>query len=195
MPLTSRTPWPEHRALRWTAAVVVAVLVMTGAVVVGLAHGRSAAHRHGDGPQAVSPIQGPVRKAATIRDRHGRRHTCPHGAVPGVVIEGVHVYPEPAQGLWLLPGRYRLAVRGRLVNESSAPIDVRGVHLSLGHAVWSPTTPRAHAVGADSSTSFRLRAPWHSRTTQRLALRARLSWQWQDSSVRACGTKGLVEDD
>jgi hypothetical protein len=194
MPLSRRSGRRnDRRSARWTVAILGAGLLTACALGIGVARSLVQAHPSAGGRQA-SAIGDPAQR--TVPAGHtGSSRSCPTGSAPHVVIEEVQVRPALEAGLWLRPGRSRITIRGRLVNDTSAAITVRGVPLTVVARPWRAHTRFARVVDPYSSEAFLARGTMVITARERMALAARLSWAWHDRHLQTCGLRGLVEDD
>jgi len=200
MPLSPTPPTDrrsEHRAARWTVTVLAACLLTAGALVAGMARGHEEALRSASLDHVVSRPATSVHQAgAAAGVQRGRRATvCPVGATPAVVIDDVRVHPALDDGFWFHPGRYRIDVRGHLVNGTNAALSVTGVHWTVGDRPWPARTHFSTAMRSESMSDVVASGSLVSTTRERMALAVRLSWGWQGARARSCGRDGLVDDD
>jgi hypothetical protein len=196
MPLSNVTfPQRPQRGLRWTLAIAAAVLLAASAVLVGVVRSSQGQERRPVSPDVVSPIQGPAQQPAVVAGTDGSPVTCPLGAVPAVMIEEARFRPAPADGLHLRRGRYRVVVRGEILNASSAGIDVRRLSSTVAGDAWQPRRTLPARVAPQSKLPFALRGTYLSTHRQVASVTSHLRWSWSDRTLARCGEKGLVEDD
>lgn len=149
------------------------------------AHGPAAEH----GPAGVGrPLGAP---APAVVDGV----TCPEGAVPAVNLTSARFSPQLVGGTDFAPGSYGITLSGVVANESTAPVVVRSLTLTVGGAPWTADVSPVGTVAAQTSTPITVRGTYRSRGPARVAIEAHLDWQWQEPALRPCGEKGLVEDD
>jgi hypothetical protein len=198
MPLSSTSPRDrdDHRAKLWTATILAAGLVTTGAVVAGVARGHHEARRTADVRQVASSSER-VRHAGggPAVPRLGSAFTCPTGATPSVVIDDVRVHPALDHGIWFHPGHYRIAVRGHVVNGTNAAVEVKGVHWTVGGSPWGARTRVPGALRSESMEDVVASGRVLSTTRERMTLAGRLFWSWQSPRARSCNRSRLIDDD
>ncbi len=144
----------------------------------------------------VPGVQGPAQVAAVVTAPNGARVVCPLGSEPRVTIDNAYFEPSLAGGSDFLPGRYRVRLDARVVNESSRAITVTSLTPMLGRVIWKgarlsgPTALAANAGGPLTITGTIVVT-----RRQQAALSASLTWAWADSRLAPCGGRGLVDDD
>lgn len=184
---------PSHPALPVAAAVMLAAgAVLTGIAVAG-GH-RSAPPR----PPAPASTAAPDPQAAavTVRGPSGRAVTCPRGAVPYVDIHAARFHPRLVHGTSFRKGTYRLTLTGRVVNETTAAIRITGLRPVVAGRPWPGAAVTGPSVlAADAESVLRVEGVYDSPATAQADVALRLSWEWADAGLAACGDKGLVDDD
>jgi hypothetical protein len=126
--------------------------------------------------------------------RGSRTMNCPKGVVPMVQIHAATFSPQLQGGTTFGVGRYRIAVRGLVANETSAPIELRSLQITVDGRPWHQTSTVA-AVPAQGSAPISFEGSYDSRAPHRAVVDSRLQWQWKSPGLRPCGQEGLVEDD
>ena len=120
---------------------------------------------------------------------------CPNGSTPAVLIENAHFVPALDSGTSFRAGRYRISLRGRVANETTAAIELRSIDVTLDGRPWHATVRVDHRVPAQGSVPLRIEGSFDSASTERAAITTRLHWQWQSPTLRPCGEEGLIDDD
>ncbi len=193
MPLTTprRTPARSAGAVR---LVVVGALVLAVAIAAALLVAqRGTSPRPQAGARSV--VQGPQPKPARVRLADGRFLTCPRGAKPALVVEGLDVRPPLSGGTRFLRRTYRVVVRASVVNETDRPIRVGSFRAEIAGRPWRARVSAPSALPADAKSPVRVRGVFHSRTRRRASFATDFRWHWREAELRPCGAKGLTEDD
>jgi hypothetical protein len=126
--------------------------------------------------------------------RTGRTMVCPEGIVPMVQIQGATFSPELKHGTTFGVGRYKVTVQGRVANETTAPIQLRSLQITIDGRPWHQTTA-VQGVAAQDFAPISFEGFYDSTAPHRAVVDSRLQWQWQEPGLRSCGEEGLVEDD
>lgn len=192
MPLTTpRTATATHGTVR---LLLVCALILAVAAAAALL-----VSRNGAAPSARvdgrSTIQGPQPKPAQVRLPDGRTLTCPRGAKPAVVIEGLDVQPPLADGTQFRRGTYRVVVRASVVNETNRPIRVGAFRAEIGGRPWRARVSAPTELPADAKAPVSVRGVFHSGARRDASVSTDFTWHWRETGLRPCGAKGLVEDD
>lgn len=126
--------------------------------------------------------------------RNGGTMSCPEGIVPMVQIQGATFSPELRNGTTFEVGRYTVTVHGRVANETTAPIQLRSLQVTIDGRPWHQTTA-VRTVAAQDFAPISFEGVYDSTALHRAVVDSRLQWQWQEPGLRPCGEEGLVEDD
>ncbi len=146
-------------------------------------------------PGAGVPTLPPAQpEQPNVVHRDGRKLICPNGTVPMVQIQGASFSPELTGGTSFGVGRYRIRVTGRVANETTAPIVLRSLQITVDGRPWHQTTA-VRTVPAQDFAPISFEGVYDSRSPHRAVVDSRLQWQWQEPALRPCGEEGLVEDD
>jgi len=120
---------------------------------------------------------------------------CPQGAVPAVMLTGSQFVPPLIGGTTFGAGTYRITVTGTVANETTAAITIRAIALTIAGRAWTADVTRPATLPAQSSAPLRIEGVYRSPSIAAASIKTDLDWQWQAPALRACGEKGLVEDD
>ena len=113
---------------------------------------------------------------------------------PGGPDRNAHFVPALDSGTSFRAGRYRISLRRRVANETTAAIELRSIDVTLGGRLWHATVrvdpgcrPRdpCRCGSRAASTARQPNAPPHHP----------LHWQWQSPTLRPCGEEGSIDDD
>jgi hypothetical protein len=151
---------------------------------------RALAHRLGPKLPAASPdtpqrVAGP---GGTVVD-------CPRGSVPAITFTEAAFSPPLRNGTSFTAGEYHIRLRGTVVNETTQPIAITGVTVTIGGAPWRPRIDVPPGLSATSSADVVVEGVYASTQGGAADVSAHLAWQWVADALRPCADAGLVEDD
>ena len=144
--------------------------------------------------RTVSGIQGPSLHPARVFSGR-QRVTCPVGAEPTVDIRNVTFTPRLTAGTRFGKGRYRISLSGSVVNETTSPVRVEGIGLTVGGTPWHASIARPASLGAGDAQPLIVSGVFRSRSAEQAKVAAHLRWSWRDDRLRRCGSRGLITDD
>ena len=186
----------RHLPLPLVCAVLAALLTLGLALELTASAGgdgsgtRIAAHaRPSMLPQAVTPS--PV----VVIAPDGHQVTCPSGARPAIMLTGGVFTPPLAEGRLLGKGRYQIRLHGTVDNETSEPVVIHGISVTVRGERWSPQVIVAATLPAQSSVDVVIEGAYRSDRADVPDIHTHLDWDWQTASLANCGVRGLIDDD
>jgi hypothetical protein len=175
---------------------VVAAIVLTAcAALIAVIGGRT---WWASDARASDRIQGPQPAAITLTPTPGADPVvCPQGSTPYVNITFSRFAPGLTNGTSFRPGRYQILLTGQLANETTAAIVIdRIVPWTLHHQPWPGAHVRAPLrLAANSSGRLRISGTFRASARGQAIVGASLRWHWAAPRLRACGERGLIDDD
>lgn len=174
-------------------AAAVAVLTAAGVAVAGAVHHRPAAPPARVQPSILPP--GPAETAHVAVGADGAQIFCPTGAVPAITVNDAVFEPALHGGRAFDAGRYRIRLRGLVVNETTATIAVEAYTVTVGDAVWPARVTAPVTVAAGSAADLAVEGTYDSAGNTQASVHVAMRWDWSATSLRPCGKRGLVEDD
>jgi hypothetical protein len=147
------------------------------------------AHAH---PSALPA--GPNEDANVVVGPDGAQIVCPSGAVPGITVNEALFEPTLQGGRSFAAGRYRIRLRGLVVNETTAAIAVDAYTVTIGNATWPVAVHAPATVAAGTADEISVDGTYDSAGPAQASLHIHLHWVWSATSLRPCGERGLVED-
>jgi hypothetical protein len=182
--------------LRIGAAVLAAALVagIGVAVLSRLHHDRAGLPVRANARPSKLPA-GPAGEDNVVAGPDGTRMRCPSGQLPAITLQNARFAPPLAGGHTFAKGRYRVRLTGTAANDTTAPIAITGVVITVGGHQWRPAVTAPAALRPSTGGVIHIDGTYDSPGPATASIHAALQWQWQAATLRPCGATGLIEDD
>jgi hypothetical protein len=197
IPPAGLDPPPRRRisARRLLASVgVVAVLTATGVLVVEQLRGPATPAAPARARPSMLPAE-PAEAGTIVVGPDGAQIFCPSGAAPTITVNEAVFEPALKDGRSFAAGRYRITLRGLVINETTATIAINSYAVTIGDTAWPATVAAPKSVGAGTATPISVDGTYDSTGPAQASLHVNMQWVWSATSLRPCGKRGLVEDD
>jgi hypothetical protein len=182
--------------IRTGAAVLAAALVAAigVAVVSRLHHDRASLPVRANARPSKLPA-GPAAEDNVVTSADGSQMRCPSGQLPAITLQNARFAPPLADGHAFAKGRYRIRLTGTAANDTTAPIAITGVVVTVGGHQWRPAVTAPTALRPSTGGDIAIDGTYDSPAPAAASIHAALQWQWQAVMLRPCGVRGLIEDD
>jgi hypothetical protein len=184
----------KRGSLAWLLVVAAALIAAAMALAVaelpsGGGHSKAAA-------ATSNRVQGPPLRPATVVGSDGARVTCPSGSQPYVFINDAYFVPALKRGTLFVPGTYRIRMTGTVANETTSGIVIDQIRLHALTTIWRRAHVTApHRLAANSSGRLTIVGTYRSHSVQQANVSATMGWHWQQRTLAACMSRGLIQDD
>ncbi|MEV4517512.1 hypothetical protein AB0K00_52220 [Dactylosporangium sp. NPDC049525] len=176
------------------AVAVVTVLTAAGVLVAErLRPAPAPAVRANARPSALPA--GPGGAAEVVVGPDGAQIFCPSGAAPTITVNDAAFEPALSDGRSFTAGKYRIRLRGLVINETTASIAVDTYVVRVGDTVWPATVHGPATVQAGGADELTVEATYDSTGPTQASVHVTMQWVWSATALRPCGKRGLVEDD
>lgn len=176
------------------SAAVVAVLTATGVLVVERLRPPAAGAARANARPSELPA-GPVGAAEVVVGPDGAQIFCPSGAAPAITVNDAAFEPALSDGRSFAAGKYRIRLRGLVINETTATIAVDTYVVRVGDTVWPATVRGPATIKAGGADELTVEGTYDSTGPTQASVHVTMQWVWSATSLRPCGKRGLIEDD
>jgi hypothetical protein len=186
----------RHTILRIGAAVLAAALIVAIGVAVmsRLHHDRANLPVRANARPSKLPA-GPAVEDNVVAGADGTRMKCPSGQLPAITVQNASFAPPLAGGHAFTKRRYRIRLTGTAANDTTAPIAITGVVVSVGGHDWRPDVTAPTVLLPSTGGGVEIDGTYDSPAPAAASIHAALQWQWQTTMLRPCGVRGLIDDD
>ncbi|MFC5002495.1 hypothetical protein ACFPIJ_32250 [Dactylosporangium cerinum] len=176
------------------AVALVTVLTAAGVLVVERLRPAAAPAARANARPPALPA-GPDGAAEVVVGADGAQIFCPAGAAPTITVNDAAFEPALSDGRSFAAGKYRIRLRGLVINETTASIAVDTYVVRVGDTVWPAKVDGPATIKAGGADELTVDGTYDSTGPTQASVHVTMQWVWSATSLRPCGKRGLVEDD